>query len=366
MRFLFLSITILLSASHVSAINLGPSPTGSSIEDQGPKDNSHILQNQSWDREGGEDIYTATVINSIPFEDYGSTCDNLDDYDAACPFSGSTSPDVVYSYTAPMQLVLSVDLCFSSYDTKVYIMDSDLNVLACNDDYYTGPPCGHYVSNIPLFPVESGITYYFVVDGYGGDCGNFELEVYEYPCTLCEIFCDGHDEGEPPLVDDYVDNFNGGCNTEGATHFQDLVADPNGALEFCGIGGWYQASDGSNIRDTDWFTAIIGETGIVEWTVDAESEVNFLELDPHDCQDVEVIQMATAGPCFLNSMTITGEPGSVIWLWVGSTDYIQPPEAPENEFVYISQFEGLSGGSVSVTNTSWDAFKSFFVSLENK
>jgi hypothetical protein len=52
-------------------------------------------------REGGETIADAWVIYALPFNDTGNTSDNVNDYDEICPFSGSTSPDVVYAYEPP-------------------------------------------------------------------------------------------------------------------------------------------------------------------------------------------------------------------------------------------------------------------------
>ncbi|MBC8365828.1 hypothetical protein H8E52_00310 [bacterium] len=68
-------------------------------------------------REGGETIGTALPIWSIPFWDSGNTSDNVHDYDEVCPYSGSTAPDVVYSYTPRYNVTIDIDLCASGYDT---------------------------------------------------------------------------------------------------------------------------------------------------------------------------------------------------------------------------------------------------------
>ena len=61
------------------------------------KSDSHILANKtSDDREGGETIEDALPITNVPFYDTGATCDNINDYDRACPYF-SLSPDVIYS-----------------------------------------------------------------------------------------------------------------------------------------------------------------------------------------------------------------------------------------------------------------------------
>jgi len=135
-------------------------------------------------REGGETIDDAFVITAFPFHDTGATCDNVNDYDEVCPYSGSTSPDVVYVYTALMNETLAIDLCASMYDTKVYVYDFDAgygygNPSACNDD----AGCGYsgYQSLIENFVFDAGHTYYIVVDGYGGNCGQYDLVIAGIP-----------------------------------------------------------------------------------------------------------------------------------------------------------------------------------------
>jgi len=132
-------------------------------------------------REGGETIDDAFVIDYLPFYDTGATCDNVNDYDEVCPYSSSTSPDVVYVYTSPEDLIIEIDLCDSMYDTKVYVYDFDAgygfgNPLACNDD----AGCGYsgYQSRLDAVPFDQGHTYHIVVDGYGSSCGEYLLNVF--------------------------------------------------------------------------------------------------------------------------------------------------------------------------------------------
>ena len=142
------------------------------------KSDLHVLSNPARDdRDGGETIADAVLFTDLPFNDVGATCDNIDDYDETCPYTGSTSPDVVYSYTHYYDDNLTVDLCGSLYDTKTYVYDSSLNLVACNDDFYFDSICGVYVSYIELLEVTGGETYYFVVDGYGGNVGSFDINV---------------------------------------------------------------------------------------------------------------------------------------------------------------------------------------------
>ncbi len=101
------------------------------------KPTTHLRTNEAYDsREGGETIEDAIEIE-LPFYDTGMTCDNVDDYDEACPYANSTSPDVVYTFVSSEMTDVKIDLCGSLYDTKVYLYDEFMNLIACNDDYYT-------------------------------------------------------------------------------------------------------------------------------------------------------------------------------------------------------------------------------------
>ncbi len=159
-------------------------------------------------REGGETVEDALPIDALPFTDTGETCDNINDYDEACPYTGSTAPDVVYVFSPGEEGVIDIDLCASLYDTKVYVYDLEGgygfgNPLACNDD----AGCGYsgYQSLIEGCSVTAGHTYHIVVDGYGESCGEYELTIdRQEPCVV-ECPAGAVFEGEPPLVDDYED-----------------------------------------------------------------------------------------------------------------------------------------------------------------
>ncbi len=109
---------------------------------------------------------------------------------------------------------MNIDLCGSSYDTKLYVYDAAMNVIACNDDFYFGPPCGTYVSKL-----ESGAPQrrhdLLLHRRWLRERGRrIYLEFWGWGCD-CPVVCpdEGQPEGEPPLADNYIDNHNGGCNT---------------------------------------------------------------------------------------------------------------------------------------------------------
>ena len=327
------------------------------------KDNQHVGLNPGIadGRQGGEDIATAIPIDGLPFNDTGNTSDNVDDYDEICPYNGSTSPDVVYSYTPLNEELLTIDLCGSSFDTKVYVWDSAMYPVACNDDFYYDDQCGDYVSRIEAVSLMAEETYYIIIDGYGGDSGDYTLSIYpQLPPPFCSIECND-DEGEPDLVDGYYDAFNNGCaNSPNGINFSEFIGDGAGELEFGARSGWFIDSGGVTRQDMDWYTIIIGPTGVVEWTLDAEQETYGAKLGPNNCTEVAVVERMLNEPCIPMTMTIEGTAGELVWLRVWPRFYYAPYYFIGFEYNYLNSFTGLMEGSVSVDNISFSRIKSLY------
>jgi len=328
---------------------------------QDAKNNHHVGQNPGTPdgREGGEDMATAVIIAALPFYDTGNTSDNINDYFYQCPYQ-THSPDVVYSFTSDIDEVISVDLCGSLYDTQVFIMDVDFNVVGCNDDAYFDDVCGIYVSFIDEAHLLAGVEYFIVVGGYASDSGDYILNVdYVAPPEVCTLICVGVAEGEPDPGPGYVDIFNSGCSSHEFGHpFSNLLfaGDSNGELVFCGVSGWF---DGS--RDTDWMLFMIGDTGLIEWTLDAEVPVYGFYLIGECLTGMTVRQEMEAGPCLAATMTVQGDPGEVVVLWVGPTGYNPPYYYSGSQFNYVATFSGLfSSGAVPTSRVSFDAVKSLY------
>jgi len=311
-------------------------------------------------RQGGDTIFDAFVIAGIPFSDTGTTAGFTDDYDEVCPYSGSTSPDVVYRFTPSYDAWPTVDLCGSSYDTKLYISDPSLDLVACNDDYYFDDTCGMYVSRLENVPLQAGEDYYIVIDGYGGDYGDYVLDVVEYSVSFPPCPDDGVPEGEPTLVNEYVDTYNGGCNSpESGTPFQALTGDDQGEIILCGVTGWYLVA-GSDHRDSDWFLLVMGPDGGIGITADGEYATYVFELAPPDCETVVVVQQIQVGPVVPGTMTITGyAPGEVVWLWVGPTTFTPPSGPAPQEYDYLLWLSGLEV-PVATEAASWSAVKALY------
>jgi hypothetical protein len=141
-------------------------------------------------RAGGEDCASATVIPALPYNDTGDTTGAVDDYDessgGACP-SASTAGDLVYSYTPAADEVINIDLCNGSgYDTKLIVFEnacSNGSAYACDDDACGS--AGGFQSQLLNLQVFAGNTYYIVVDGWDGDEGAYNLDVFLTPVGAC-------------------------------------------------------------------------------------------------------------------------------------------------------------------------------------
>ena len=309
-------------------------------------------------RQGGDTIGSATPITALPYNDTGTTVGYADDYNSSC-YTDNGAPDVVYRVTLPVSTGIMISLCGSTYDTAVQVLDASLNQIACNDDY-----CG-LQSQIADVPVTAGQTYYIVVDGYGSAAGDYTLLVTwpPLPCVLACPAASNPPEGEPPLHDGYWDTWNSGCGNDGEPVFQHIAGAlpesdlPAGEAVFCGVSGWF-VNDGSNYRDTDWFTLTKGSASVpITITADAEYATYFFHLAPTDCNDVAVAQQATGGPCDPVTMSIDG-PAGTVWFWVGPTVFTSPDGTVMYD--YVVWFSGLAPEIVETEAATWSAVKALY------
>ena len=220
--------------------------------------------------QGGDTIATATVIAALPYDDTGTTAGYANDYDEVCPYTGSTSPDVVYKYSPTSDMLVDIFTCNSGYDTKVYVYENTYTPglpYACNDDsgLCSGPSYRSYIAQLPVY---EGNTYYIVVDGYGGASGAYEFHVHEYlpPPPCYPEFCPTYAlvEGEPVCYANYTDAYNGGCNSE-PDIFQPIAFPQT----ICGTSGVYMFGT-DTYRDTDWYQFHLDATTNVKFCVCAQ------------------------------------------------------------------------------------------------
>lgn len=319
-------------------------------------------------RQGGDTFFDAFPITDLPFASTGTTEGYVNDYEEGCPSDGSTSPDVVYSFTPESDVQINVDLCGSSYDTKTYIYQGVdfISLIACNDDFYfPGDPCGDYTSKIERAYLPGGYNYYIVIDGYGGMAGDYVLLVEEY--EPCFVFCpdDAVEEGEPALGYGYEDAYNGGCNSPefgnpfqeiNWTNDEDSFPPYDGHAWLCGKSGWFTNPDGGSSRDTDWFRVFALETGEMEFTLEPEHPCYMFKLAPLDCENVAVELDAIARCGNPRTLTFPVTAGEEIWLWVGPTTF----SGPVTEFNYFMTVTNNTFDIVPAEEMSWGGVKSLY------
>jgi hypothetical protein len=301
-------------------------------------------------RVGGENMADAFLIPSFPFSDTGSTVGHVDDYDWECPYDAIGTPDVVYKFVAANDLWITVDLCSSLYDTKVYIFqDVAYNVVACSDD-----ACGPdgFRSKIDHAYMPGGHTYYIIVDGYGGEAGTYVMNVTATPECALECPPGALVENEPWCHDDYLDESNSGCGHDPAL-FEDIAPAPSGQMiTLCGTSGTFLYS-GLSYRDTDWFQLTLTDAETIDVCCTAEFPLLLFLIYNADCADVQ-FDYATAGVCEQTCLVRTCGPG-LVWLWVGPSVFEGVPCGSD----YIMTISGYAA-STPVGGGSWGAVKALY------
>lgn len=91
----------------------------------------------------------------------------------SCAFGTDQSPEQVFQWTPSTSGQAVISTCGgTNFDTVVYIRQGSCQgpEIDCRDDY-----CGVQTTITPF--VNAGVTYFIVVDGYGGQSGSFTLAV---------------------------------------------------------------------------------------------------------------------------------------------------------------------------------------------
>jgi hypothetical protein len=237
-----------------SAVNPNPTPsatvTGTPVRPEIPKDHQST---PSGSRGGGEDFVSATVLVDSDFfpggtwTDSGTTIGFADDYDAACGGGTSTSPDAVYLllFTHPGLTHIDIELCDADYDTKMMVYEFFTEeLIACSEDYCGIDGYRSVVLNLDVTDYWIGTGIYIVVDGWGGESGNYVLNVSE--ADSCDWSAPGGAtvEGETCGIRE-----NDGCNMVSPV-FIDVV---DGEVV------WAKTWADTNFRDTDWYRLTVSE-----------------------------------------------------------------------------------------------------------
>jgi len=286
------------------------------------------------ERQGGDTCFDAVDISGpLPISIAGTTVGYNNDYDEACPFEGSTAPDVVYAYTPMVDTDADFTLCLgmTNYDTKMYIYEGVCPnpgfPLACNDDACVSAAGQEYVSELLDVPLMAGQTYYIVIDGWGDQSGDYFLDITSFM--------------EPPLT----------CPEDGSTLFGQTPALEDGWAGVSEMAPW--------LRRYDNFSGVASEiTGLRFWGLQVLSdgwtpcfedplqfEITFYDdaggipgaplCGPYDLwvsgmvvanvegKDVYEFDAGLPAPCFIENgwVSIVGAGDPNCWfMWLGSND----------------------------------------------
>jgi hypothetical protein len=295
---------------------------------------------------GGDNFGNATVIPALPYVDGGNTCAFADDYVPPCV--PQNSPDVVYAFRPTKDMCVDISLCNSGYDTEIVVYANDPStVVACQDD---SPDCGleSHLTNVPLV---AGTTYYILVDGYGGACGTYLLEMMECPpppvCDPCPPGAIA--ENEPVCGPGYVDNFNGGCNSVPVVT-SILTCEPE--ITVCGTYGTYDAGT----RDTDWYEFTINAPTTITASVTGQGLTGTaVAIIDANCPPVLFDgDFVTDAQCAVSSVSAAVGPGTYR-VFVASFFDGTPCGA-----TYVLNLSGLTCPPVPANTTSWGKVKNIY------
>jgi len=125
----------------------------------------------------GDNMENPFIVTGIPFTDNGTTEGFTDDYDEECPYTGSESNDVVYLFSTSGG-TYDFSICESAYDTKLYIYDVNGVLVDCSDDACSNAAGESFRSLLEGINLDAGV-FYVIVDGYGSQNGEYQLEISE-------------------------------------------------------------------------------------------------------------------------------------------------------------------------------------------
>lgn len=236
----------------------------------------------------------------------------------------------VASFYADMNSVLHFDLCpdfpgvgHANFDIDIKITDASCAILtgqdgSCsatsyhpNDFSWTCPASGYY--NVVLAPYPS-----YSEHNCGGNISNtFTLYYYKEPVVIDSCPPYAQIENEPLCGAEYVDNFNGGCNS---TPNVFSVLNNNCYGFVCGKAGTFPVG-ASTYRDTDWYSLTL--TDSTEFYLEGIAEFPLLLgiiNGTSGCPSgAFVVSQSVAAGVQASMDTILG-PGTW-WIWAGPSGW---------------------------------------------
>jgi hypothetical protein len=187
--------------------------------------------------------------------------------------------------------------------------------MCCYGDFYS-PTC---MDTSEAYCAQLGGTWYM-----GMDCTNDG-------CPSCNFVCPSTNyEGEPPCTTDYVDMYNGGCNSA-----PPIFQAYNCGDTVCGETGTY-LFQGGNYRDTDWYEFVLTDPREVKFTCSVELPFQILlgiPGSPDPCTGYDFPWLVTASECDTAVIDAGILPAGTYWAWIGPSVFSGWPCGAQYWFV---------------------------------
>jgi hypothetical protein len=118
------------------------------------------------------------IPESFPFSEIGNTCD----FNNFCDITGTDNSDVIYQLDITSTIDLEVSLCNSAFDTKLAIFQGDCCTGSDTEWQYNDDNSDHCSPSNRSYIMANFTpgTYFIVVDGFGSNCGDYQLDITEY------------------------------------------------------------------------------------------------------------------------------------------------------------------------------------------
>jgi hypothetical protein len=146
-------------------------------------------------------------------------------------------------------------------------------------------------------------------------------------------------EGEPDCANEYVDFFNGGCNSSPEV-FQPIA---DGQI-YLARSGLFTFS-GLDYRDTDWFRYVASDNRVLTFTGIGEFPLLLFIIDgSNGCANLIILVNSSGDPGDTVTVTAPVGPG-IYWMWGGPSLFTGPYPCPQDYKVWFSAEQAVGGVS---------------------
>jgi len=301
----------------------------------------------------GETFSNPIPIETFPFEDAKSTCGFHHDVVPVCAPEGA-APDVVYVLRPLAPACIDIDLCESGFDTALHVYDGGPEFpLACVDNLRCGSG-----SRLESLRIDPGHAYYIVVDGgsgvdgLGGTCGEYVLQVTPCPPPCPVVVPPGAlPEGEPPCSDGYYDSYNTGCN-DYPYRFTALPCSGEELVIRGSYGTWMYGLE--EFRDTDWYQIVLRHPAQLVYQVvgGAATQMALLDGSP-GCPEWGLVCGSILGTACDTLACQVDVPAGTYWLFVAPRYFTGVACGTE----YALTLRGDTCPSIRIDPVTWSRVK---------